>query len=142
MNAITLHDRVLELEAQVKQLPQVEPFTEHFFAKDMYARTVFSPAGTVIVGKVHKTEHFYVVMSGRVRMTTPDGVMDATGPKVFVCKPGSKRAVYVIEDAWRMTVHPNPRNETDLAKLETELVEDDPAAPFGVGNKLKQELLP
>jgi quercetin dioxygenase-like cupin family protein len=133
--------KIDRLQAEMSKLPQVEQHTEHFFADGMYGRLVFSPAGTVIVGKEHKTEHFYIVLSGLVRVTTPDGIQDVRGPKVFVCPPGTKRAVLVLEDAWRMNVHVNRSNTTDMDALESALIKDDGLALFDSGNKRKLELL-
>jgi len=99
----------------------------------------------VIVGKVHRTEHLYVVLTGRVRVTTDHGVreFDAArdGPQILTCPVGTQRAVFVIEDAWRMNVHRNPDNITDIETLERMLVEEDETSPFLPGNKLKQELI-
>jgi len=138
-------EQLAHLQSELLKLPQYEPKTNHHFAEGLYARTVWSPAGTVIVGKVHKTEHFYAVLTGRVRVTTDHGVreLDATrdGPQVLTCPIGTQRAVFVIEDAWRMNVHRNPDDIRDIEMLEKILVEEDEASPFLPGNKLKQELL-
>ena len=134
------------LKVELWKLPQYEPQTNHYFANGMYLRTVWSPAGTVIVGKVHKTEHFYAVLTGKVRVTTGAGVqeLDATknGPQILTCPIGTQRAVYVIKDAWRMNVHLNPWNVTDIDEIESDLVELDERSPFLFGNKIKQDLLP
>lgn len=133
------------LQAEVIKLPQYEPKTQHYFADGLYLRTVWSPAGSVIVGKVHKTEHFYSVLTGRVRVTTVQGTieLDAArdGPQILTCPIGTKRAVFVMQDAWRMNVHRNADNITDIDALEAELVEEDENSPFLPGNKLKQEVL-
>jgi len=132
------------LQAELVKLPQFEPKTDHYFAKGLYLRTVWSPAGSVIVGKVHRTEHLYGVLSGRVQVTTDDGVIELDakdGPKILTCPVGTKRAVYIIEDAWRMNVHLNLENITDMEELEEQLVEPDKDCQFLPGNKLKQDLL-
>ncbi len=138
-------ENVRRLQSELLKLPQYEPKTDHYFAKGIYIRTIFSPAGTVIVGKEHKTEHFYVVLTGKVRVTTDNGVVELdaakNGPQVLTCPVGTKRAVFVMEDAWRMNVHSNPENLTDLDELESLLIVDDPASPFLADNTLKQELL-
>jgi hypothetical protein len=142
---ITACAAIDRLQAELLKLLPYEPKTQHYFAHGMYLRTVWSPAGTVIVGKVHKTEHFYAVLSGRVRVTTDAGVreLDATrnGPQILTCPIGTRRAVYVIEDAWRMNVHLNASDTTDIDELETALVEHDDGSPFLAGNKLRPELL-
>ncbi len=43
------------LQGELIKLPQYEPKTQHYFADGMYLRTVWSPAGSVIVGKRHLT---------------------------------------------------------------------------------------
>ena len=47
-------EQIERLQAEMVKMPQVELQTEHFFVPGMYCRRVFRPAGTLIVGKVHK----------------------------------------------------------------------------------------
>jgi quercetin dioxygenase-like cupin family protein len=101
----------------------------------MYCRELFRPAGTVIVGKVHKKEHFYIVMSGEVTIVGNGKRERVKAPKIFVCQPGTKRAVYAHEDSVCITVHRT--SETDLEKIEADLVEEDPESMYLAGNVLK-----
>jgi len=130
----TMKDRVWALQAAMRELPQIEPVTTHQFADGMYCRTIATPAGTTIVGKVHKREHFYVILSGTVIVTTDAGVEEITGPRVMVGKPGTKRAVHSLTDSVRLTFHRT--DLTDLDAIERELIEDDPSAMFGPDNKV------
>lgn len=133
--ALPLATKVNELQRAMRELPQLELPTEHYFADGMYCRVVFRPFGTLIVGKVHRKEHFYIIAKGRVQITSEHGVMDITGPAVLVSKPGTKRAVFAVTDATCMTVHRS--DETDLEKLEEELIEPDPDALFNSHNELR-----
>jgi len=128
---------VRRLQAAMAQMPQVELETEHYFADGMYCRVVPRKAGTVIVGKVHKREHFYMVVKGAVAVVQ-DGAERKVyqAPSIIVSKPGTKRAVVALEDSVCLTVHRT--DETDLAKIEAELIEPDPPALFGPDNKLRQ----
>ena len=137
--APSVRKQVEALQAVMSEMPQYEPPTEHFFHGGMYCRQVWRPEGCTIVGKVHKKEHFYVVVSGTICVTTDDGVQTVTGPKVLCSKPGIKRAVYAITDALCMTFH--VVNATTLEDAENELVEADPNSMFTIGNKLKNEVL-
>ena len=58
--------KVLRLQAEMANLPQAELETRHYFADGMYARVLLRHAGTLIVGKIHKREHFYIITKGRV----------------------------------------------------------------------------
>lgn len=130
---------VNNLQTELLKFQQFEPPTEHIFHGGMYCRQVWRPAGCVIVGKVHKKEHFYMVVSGTVTVTTDNGVQTITGPFLLCSKPGTKRAVYAETDALCMTFH---RVDSDnVEDVEKELVEDDENSAFSVGNKLKSEYL-
>jgi hypothetical protein len=131
-----LRNKVCVLQSQMIQFPQLELETFHFWADGMYARMIPRPAGTLIVGKVHKKEHFYIVMSGRVQVTTERGLEDITAPAVVVSQPGTKRAVLALEDSVCMTVH-RAEGKT-MEEIEEELVEPDPLSLFGPGNALKE----
>ena len=130
-----LRERVEALQAEVSKLPQFEPPTEHIFHGGMYCRQVWRPAGCLIVGKVHKKEHFYMIVSGTVHITTDNGAQTVTGPFLMCSNPGTKRAVLAETDALCMTFH---RVDSDTVEaVENEIAEDDPTAMFAIGNKLK-----
>jgi len=119
------------------KLPQAEIETTHYFADGMYARALFRKAGTLIVGKIHKREHFYIIAMGKVKVTTDDGVETLSAGTVIVSKPGTKRAVYALEDSLCVTVHRNHQNTRDLKKLEKRLIVPEANALFNASNKLK-----
>jgi quercetin dioxygenase-like cupin family protein len=131
-----MKNAVVALQAEMSRLPQVELETEHHFADGMYARVVRRPKGTLIVGKVHKREHFYIVTKGSVRVSDGESWKDHQAGDVIVSKPGTKRAVYAHEDSICMTVHRTKKR--DLEKIERELVHEDPTSLFGPGNKILQ----
>ena len=139
-SAGTMAEKVRRLQSEVAKLPQVEPVTKHHFADGMYCREVYRDAGVLVVGKVHKREHFYYIASGTVRVTTDDGLKEITGPAMVVSKPGTKRAVFALTDATCLTVHRT--DKTDLDEIERELIEDEPDSLFDAGNKRKMEVLP
>lgn len=133
------NDSVSRLQAAMIQLPQIEPETLHFFADGMYARVLFHPAGVTIVGKMHKREHFYIVTKGRVAIKT-DGQQARIyeAGDVIVSSPGTKRALYAIEDCTYMTVHRTKKRNLD--GIEKQLIEPGPAL-FDASNKLKAKEL-
>ena len=116
-------------------MPQAELETVHYFADGMYCRAVIRPKGTLIVGKVHKREHFYIVTKGKVEVASDTETKTYEAGAVLVSKPGTKRAVLALEDSICMTVH-NTDN-TDLEEIEKELIEEDTTALFDSRNKLK-----
>ena len=129
--------RVLYLEAELRKLPQYEPRTTHTFHAGMYCREVWREAGILVVGKVHKKEHFYMIVSGTVVITTDDGVQRITGPKLLCSKPGTKRAVYAETDALCTTFHRT--DVTTVEEAEEEMVEPDENSMYDAMNLIKPE---
>ena len=131
---------VERLQRLMVQMPQAKFTTTHYHVKGMYCRVVERAAGVLIVGKVHKQEHFYMVVHGAVRVTTDEGVRDLAAPAILCCKPGTKRAVLALQDSVCLTVHRTDKK--NHAKIEKELVEEDDTAAFGPGNVPRLKELP
>lgn len=133
-------EQIDRLQAAMLKFPQTPQKTDHYFADRVYCRTIWSPAPTLIVGKAHKTDHLYGVLTGVVKVTINGLVheVNATrdGPQFFRCPVGTKRSILVIEDAWRMNVHANPDDLTNLDELEEIMIEPT-ASPFLADNTLK-----
>ena len=135
----SMKERVTEMQAILSEMPQYEPVTKHYFHGGMYCREVYRDAGVMVVGKVHKHEHFYVIASGTVLVTTEDGAKELTAPAVVLSTPGTKRAVYAVTPATCMTFHRS--NATTVEEAEAELIEEDPLSLFDAHNRVKLEVL-
>lgn len=94
------------------------PPLKHWLAPGIYAREIHLPAGTVVVGKIHRHRHFNIISQGRVTCYTEFGLEHHQAPASFISEPGTKRVVMTHEDAIWTTIHPNPTDETDVSKLE------------------------
>src|SRR5438128_2384056 len=125
----TPRERVMALEDEVAKLPQVECPVRHYFAPGMYAREMTIPAGVVLTGAVHKTEHLSIVSAGRILVDDGTGPVEICAPYTFVSKPGAKRAGYAIEETVWTTLHPT--TTTDLELLAEELTESTAAELLG-----------
>jgi len=133
-----MRQKVDALQDELSKLPQYEPETKHYFHGGMYCREVFRHAGVLVVGAVHKKEHFYLIVSGTVAITDGEGnVQEVTGPHLFQSKPGTKRAVYAITDTLCMTFH--AIEATTVKEAEAELVEADPDSMYSLGNQVKHK---
>lgn len=113
--------KIYALQANVASLPEIDFPLQHLFVPGAYARTIFLPKGSVIIGKIHKHQHFNILSQGQVDVVTESGGVERiTGPKVMVSPAGTKRAVYALEDTIWTTIHLT--NETDLTKIEEEVI--------------------
>lgn len=117
---IISRDQIDLLQKAVGAVPQVDLLTQHDFCPGFYSRSVLIPAGTVLVGKVHATEHIFMVTQGDISITTDEGVVRVQAPYQAICKPGMKRAGYAHVDTICVNIHIT--TEKDLDKLEAELI--------------------
>jgi len=106
----------------MKALPQVECPVAHFFAPGIYIREIFMPAGTMVIGRIHKTEHFNVLIEGRARVLIDGEVHELSAPCTFVSRSGVSKVLNVIENCRWQTIHANPENLNDVEVLESQLV--------------------
>ena len=125
-----------DLQAEMVKMPQAELQTEHYFSDGMYCRKVFRPAGTVIVGKIHKKPHFFLCAKGEIIAWTELGMRTLRAGDIVESKPGTKRVTYAIKDSIGITFHKT--DNTDLNKIEAELIEPDNTALFDSSNNIKQ----
>ena len=128
-------EQINRLQAEMVKMPQVELVTEHFFVPGMYCRRVYRPAGTLIVGKVHKQPHFFLCAKGEIIAWTEQGMKKLQAGDVIESQPGTKRITLSTQDSIGITIHKTEK--TDLDEIETELIEPDDTAMFDSSNKLK-----
>ena len=118
-----MRQRVERLEEAMREYPQLQIEVRHFHADGLYAREITIPAGCLLTGKVHKREHINIISKGRISIVTDEGEVEIVAPCTMVSKPGTKRAGYAHEETVWTTIHAT--EETDIAKLELELVTDN-----------------
>jgi hypothetical protein len=88
-----------------------------------YARQMFIPKGTLIIGKIHRHQHLNFIMQGKVSVSTEFGPKYFEAPCIFVSEVGLKRAVVAEEDTIWVTVHLTKHlGEENLAKMEEEVI--------------------
>ena len=115
-------DKINALYKDLLTRPQTDCPVTHHFGPSLYIREVVMPAGTVVVGKPHKTDHMCNMISGRMIVVNEDGEkMEVAAPAVFMAKKGRKTA-YIIETVRFQNIFST--TETDIEKLENMLVDN------------------
>lgn len=88
-----------------------------------YAREMFIPKGTLIIGKIHRHQHLNIISKGKVSVATEFGTKYLEAPCTFISEVGLKRAVVALEDTIWTTIHLTSKNsEEDLAEIEDEVI--------------------
>lgn len=138
-NFVPSREQIDRLQSEMVALPQAELTTEHHFSPGMYMRKVFRPAGTLIVGKVHKEPHFFLCAMGEIVAWTEKGMVTLHAGDVIESQPGTKRVTMAVTDSIGITIHRT--DKTDLDEIELQLLEPDTTALFDARNNVKTELI-
>lgn len=115
--------KIAKAEKALKDLPQVDTPSEHFFTTGLYTRQTLLPEGTVAVGKRHRDRTLNVLIKGSMTVAMDDDPAHKvllTAPCAFESEAGVKKAVYCHTECIILNVHRS--EETDLRKLEEELI--------------------
>lgn len=118
------------LEKQIQSLPDVLGRDDeiwkltHYFAPGIYARQITVPEGMVLTGAIHRHPHLFSLVKGEISIMSPEGpVKRIQAPHTFLSPPNTKRAILGHVESVLITFHAT--SETDLAKLEAELIAPD-----------------
>lgn len=105
-------DKLMAFEAACKSQEdehgvEIEPVI--YSADGVYAREIFIPKGTALVGEIHMKAQINVVSKGKIRVATEEGVRTIEAPCTFVSPAGTKRAGFVLEDTVWTTFLPTDK---------------------------------
>ena len=133
-------EEIQRLQNELMAGPQVELTTEHYFNGGMYCRKVFRPAGTIIVGKIHKSDHLFMCTSGEIIAWSEKGMITLKAGDVVESKAGTKRVTLAVVDSIGVTVHKT--DKTDLDEIEAELIEPEEVSMYDSSNNIKIDYTP
>lgn len=115
---------VRDVQKQLSESPDViDVPVQHHFAPGVYMRQMDAAAGTLVVSKMHRTEHMNILLKGSLTVATENGIELLKAPCVLKSMPGTKRIGYFHEDSSWITVHPT--EETDLENIEQQVIVPD-----------------
>lgn len=79
---------------------------KHTFTPGLYSRKILMRQGMLITSETHKTEHQFVLLKGIVSVwTEEDGAVILYEGHHGITKPGTRRVLYIHEEAEWITFH-------------------------------------
>ena len=108
-----LRKKVEFLETELRQMPPVEIPVKHYFALNTYAREITIPKGTIITGKIHKTEQLNILSKGEMSVLTDGGVVRVRAPFTVVSPADTKCIAYTHEECVWTTIHGTASKDVD-----------------------------
>lgn len=114
--------KVDEIEEEIAKLPPIDFPLTHIFTTGMYTRKIFmsrGPAdamGVLLTSRIHLTDHPFELMSGVVSVWDDEaGWVTMRGPCDGVTKAGTRRILFIHEDAVWITHHVTDETDPDEA---------------------------
>jgi hypothetical protein len=102
-------------------MDRVDCPVRHIFTPGMYGREIFMPAGSVVVSKIHKTEHPYIVSQGVAHVFIEGiGWHRIQAPFTGVTKPMTRRVLLIEKDCVWTTFHATEK--TDVEEIEKDII--------------------
>jgi hypothetical protein len=118
------NEKLAYLTHQFLTMEQTGCPLKHRFEKGLYIRDIEIPAETVLIGRVHRHGHVCQLLKGDIVLIHRGGTREGfRAPSQIITEPGYQMVVYAVTDVVAQTVHPNPTEERDIAKLEADIFE-------------------
>ena len=102
--------------------------TKSTFVGGCYVREIFMPAGQIITTKIHKKDHPFFVLSGKIIVISEEGKKEIKGPYSGITVAGTKRLINVIEDCVFITVHAT--DKLTIEEVTKEVIAEDFSDPL------------
>jgi hypothetical protein len=94
----------------------------HEFADQIYIRKMIMQPQQMVLGAVHKQEHLWFLLKGKVTIQESGETLDHIAPCYTISKPGAQRVIYAHEESVFINVHKNPENIKNIKELEKQIV--------------------
>lgn len=109
----SVQEKIEALEAEWLKLPQAHIPVTHHYAGGIYIREITIPAGTAITGRIYLDDHFDIMVSGEIIVSSIDGIKHLSGFNLFKGNQGKKRAGYTITNVHWFTICCSPDTEIE-----------------------------
>jgi hypothetical protein len=131
----TMLEAIDRAEVELAKLPQPDIPTRSYLLEGMYCRQCMIPGGIAFIGREHKKPHYFMILKGRVGITTPEGIVELRAGNIIMSEPGTKRMGITYEDTVFCTIHRT--DKTEMTGIEEDVVIYSPNQTVGLNNTLE-----
>jgi hypothetical protein len=112
-------ERIDRIDEAIQSYPQLDLPLTHTFTKGLYTRTIYMPAGAGITTRIHLTEHPFLLSKGVVSVWSGEGGwVKISAPHLGITTPGTRRVLFIHEDAVWSTFHVTDETDPDKIALQ------------------------
>ena len=109
----------------LQEFPSVELITNHYFSDGVCIREMIVPAGTLVIGAEHKTNHLTTLVKGSMKITIAGEERIVTAPATFEALKGSRKVGYAFTECVVHNIMPiDSKDPEEIEREFTTLHED------------------
>jgi hypothetical protein len=112
-----------KMEKTIDDCAENNDQADHYFGHNVYARGLWIPAGTIVIGKLHREDRICIIAAGDCTFVNEWEKKRVKAPFVGEFKAGSKTAVFAHEDTYWIACHGTELTDPD--EMVKELVSPD-----------------
>lgn len=133
-NQLQTRSKILDIENSLLKLVDGENIVKgdtevfplkHTFTDGIYVRQMSMRKDSAAIGKIHKDNHVWFLMSGSMCVASETSSENFEAPCYVEAPAGSKRVLHAVEDCVWVNVYPNPTNTENLEELEEMIIVKD-----------------
>lgn len=95
----SFRENIGELANHLREMDNDTTSIVEYFASDAYVREMVIPAGTCVIGRVHKADCINILLEGEIVIVDNEGNRkEMKAPQVFIAKAGHQKAGFAIKD--------------------------------------------
>lgn len=114
VRALSMRDKVNVIEREIKKVENLNGLVlTHHFSDGVYARELFIPKDTIIVGKIHKYDNLNILIHGEMSVLVDEQILRVKAPFTTVSPSGTKRVAYTHTDCIWTTILRTDELDTD-----------------------------
>lgn len=133
-------EHIRAFEAAIDQSGQgVDLPVRHIFTPGVYARELSMPKGCVLTGRTHRLANLNILTQGDISVLVDGRLQRISAPATIVSPAGTKRVAYCHSACVWTTIHGT--HSTDLAQIEAEFLEPEPANATALNHQTAQAML-
>lgn len=92
------------------------------FSDGVYARTLFMPKGSLVIGKLHKTRHLNFIIKGKAWVWLNGIKQYIEAPMMLESLENTRKCLIIEEDMVWTTVHATDKKDTD--SIEEDIIQE------------------
>lgn len=94
---------------------------KHHFTPGLYCREIFMPRGMIVVSKIHRLRHPFVISAGECLVYLGGETWQhLKAPHFGITEPGTRRLLFIIQDTVWTTFHVT--DKTDVDEIATDIL--------------------